>query len=136
VPIPSGVSTVTVTGTPFGIGAGANTSGGGGFSSVRLNGFALANIIIAAGGGAGFLSSVPLSAATLNGIQAGNGQVKITAVNTAPYAPTVTAPPASATVIASAPITFSWLFGDPDPGDFQTGLTSGTRRTARMRGRR
>ena len=72
------------------------------------------------GGGSGFLSSALVGATMVNASNGIAGQVVITALNTAPLAPTLTGPGNNGYVINTEANTFTWTFNDPDLGDYQT----------------
>lgn len=55
-----------------------------------------------------------------NGVQSGNGQVVITAVNAAPLAPTLNTPATNTYIFAGDANTFGWTPNDNDAGDYQT----------------
>jgi hypothetical protein len=70
------------------------------------------------GGGSGFLATGLFAKSMQNGVRNGNGQVTITALNTAPLAPTLTALPVN--IVASVPNVLAWRFNDNDAGDSQS----------------
>ena len=88
-------------------GGGGKFGGVGGYSS-------------GGGGGSGFLSSALVGATMVNASNTTAGQVVITAVNTAPLAPTLTSPPNNGYIINTEANPFTWTFNDPDPGDSQS----------------
>jgi hypothetical protein len=102
-------------------GVSGGNSGGGGGGGVwggfgGLNGNAGGG---GGGGGSGFLSSTLTGASMVNGAASGDGQVKITALATAPLAPTITGPPAAASVFGADTNLLTWQFNPNDPGDYQ-----------------
>lgn len=72
------------------------------------------------GGGSGYLSPLLHNAYMISGVNSGQGSIVITAANNAPLAPTPLTPANNASIVATAPHTFSWQVNDQDPGDYCT----------------
>jgi len=89
--------------------------GGGGGKFGGVGGYSAGG-----GGGSGFLSSALIGATMVNANNTTDGQVVITAVNTAPLAPTLTGPANNGYIINTEANIFGWTFNDPDPGDSQS----------------
>jgi hypothetical protein len=126
----------------FGGDTGGGTAGGGTLSGTRTTGYALgqggpASVLgggggggyyggfggysgSGGGGGSGYTGASILSPSMTNGLRSGNGQVVITAVNTAPLAPTLNLPVTNAYIFAGDTTPFTWAINDPDAGDYQT----------------
>jgi hypothetical protein len=94
--------------------AGTGGGGGGGWWGGQAGGNG------GAGGGSGHISSSIIGGTMLNGVRGGSGQVVITAVNTAPLAPTPVLPAANSYIFASDDNLLTWVFNDNDPGDYQS----------------
>lgn len=94
----------------------SNTGGGGGG---YWGGYGSPTGGFGGGGGSGYTGTL-LTTSMTNGVRSGNGQVVITAVNTAPLAPTLDTPATNAYIFAGDANMFGWTPNDPNPGDYQT----------------
>jgi hypothetical protein len=106
---------------------GTTSAGGGGGGGGLWGGFGCTDISSGAvpagggGGGSGVLTSSLVAGGVMyTGVQTGSGQVRITAVNHAPLAPTLTGPPNNGFIFNANPNTFTWSFASNDPGDYQS----------------
>jgi hypothetical protein len=100
------------------LGQGGAGSGGGGGGGGYYGGFG-GGSNGGGGGGSGYTGTL-INPTMTNSARTGNGQVVITAVNTAPLAPTLNTPATNAYVFAGDANTFGWTPNDADPGDYQT----------------
>jgi hypothetical protein len=127
----AGGSGGTQTGGGAGPGLGSNggtngsSGGGGGGGGGYYGGSGCTDISAGApaaggGGGSGFLSGVLLPGGVMsNGVNFGVGWLTITAVATAPLAPTLVGPAANGFIFNANSNVFSWVSNPNDPGDYQ-----------------